>query len=153
MIKDLLKKELIFSEINVPSQMKNEALKVITTLCKDYTDLDSDVLYNSFTQREALDSTGFGGGIALPHAKLDNLKQAFILIARFAQEIEWEAIDDEPVRVAIALVMPNNDEDNLHLQVISKFARKLMNEEFTNNLCNEKDSEVLYQYIIETMEE
>lgn len=61
-------------------------------------------------------------------------------------------MDDEPVKVAIALVMPATDEGNIHLKIISKFARKLMDDDFVEVLLNESDKEKLYKYIISEME-
>lgn len=152
MIKDLLKKELIFDGIKVNGGNKKEALKVISELVVNSSDVSVQELLNGFLKREEESSTGFGGYVAIPHTKLEGVKNPFIAIVRFENDIEWESLDDEPVRVALALVMPATDEDNIHLQVISKFARKLMDDDFVEVLLNEKDKENLYSFIIDEME-
>lgn len=152
MIKDLLKKELIFDGIKVNGGNKEEALKVISELVVNSSDVSVQELLNGFLKREEESSTGFGGYVAIPHTKLEGVKNPFIAIVRFENDIEWESLDDEPVRVALALVMPATDEDNIHLQVISKFARKLMDDDFVEVLLNEKDKENLYSFIIDEME-
>ena len=152
MIKDLLKKELIFDGIKVNSGNKEEALKVISELVVNSSDVSVQELLNGFLKREEESSTGFGGYVAIPHTKLEGVKNPFIAIVRFENDIEWESLDDEPVRVALALVMPSTDEENIHLQVISKFARKLMDDDFVEVLLNEKDKENLYSFITDEME-
>jgi fructose-specific phosphotransferase system IIA component len=152
MIKDLLKKELIFDGIKVNGGNKEEALKVISELVVNSSDVSVQELLNGFLKREEESSTGFGGYVAIPHTKLEGVKNPFIAIVRFENDIEWESLDDEPVRVALALVMPSTDKENIHLQVISKFARKLMDDDFVEVLLNEKDKENLYSFIIDEME-
>jgi fructose-specific phosphotransferase system IIA component len=151
MVKDLLKEELIFNKIVVTSKTKSEAINIISMLCAEKENIDENKLRDKFMEREALSTTGFGEHIAIPHAKIDGLKAPFISIIRFQDGIEWEALDDEVVKVAIALVMPNNDESNLHLKIISKFARKLMNGSFVENLLKDNSSSELYKYIIDEM--
>ncbi|RDU23838.1 PTS sugar transporter subunit IIA [Anaerosacchariphilus polymeriproducens] len=148
MLKDMLKPEFVFTNVDVEGNEKSQAMKKISILCSEHSDIDTDELFSAFIAREEMDSTGFGSGVAIPHAKIKGLTSPMVAVIKFKQEIDWEAIDDQPVKVAIALVMPNSDEDNTHLQVISRFARLLVNDEFVNNLKGSTDSEELYNFII-----
>lgn len=151
MVKDLLKEELIFNKVVVPSKTKNEAINIISKLCSEQRNIDEKELRDKFLEREELSTTGFGDHVAIPHAKIDGLKEPFISIIRFEGGIPWESLDDEDVKVAIALVMPDNDDANLHLKIIGKFARKLMKEGFIDNLLKDNSSAELYKYIIDEM--
>lgn len=152
MIRDLLRKELIITNIEVSTRTKEEAINIISRKCAHYSGLDERVLSESFLQREALDSTGFGNSVAIPHAKLTDLKDAFIGIFKFTEGVEWEALDDEPVQVAIALVMPNGEGNDTHIKVISNFSRKLMDDDFIEELVKEDDIDKLYDFVIAEME-
>ena len=152
MIKDLLKKELIVMNLEVASTEKETALKAVSKACSAYSGLDEAKLCEMFLEREALDSTGFGNHVAIPHAKIMGLKEAFIGIFKFSQSVEWEAIDDEPVKVAIALVMPGEAENNTHIQVLSKFSRKLMDDDFIENLLEEENADRMYDFVLTEME-
>lgn len=145
MLQDMLKPEFVFTDVQIESREKNQALKKISELCAEKSELEVKELLSAFIAREEMDSTGFGNGVAIPHAKIKKLDAPMVAVIRFKQEIEWEAIDDEPVKVAIALVMPDDDKDNTHLQVISRFARLLVNHEFVSRL---KDSKDLYHFIV-----
>ncbi|TGJ75577.1 PTS sugar transporter subunit IIA [Caproiciproducens galactitolivorans] len=153
MIKDLLKMETIFLDIEVPGQKKKSALKLLSEKCADYSGIEERTLFKAFEQREKIDSTGFGGGIAIPHAKLDKLEKPFIAIMRFKEPIDWKSIDGQPVKLVIALVMPKNDKNNTHLKVISSLSRKLANEEFIQEITAKENRGELYKFIIEKMEE
>lgn len=53
----------------------------------------TDTFYEQLCLREKEASTGFGNGIAIPHARHICVKQAGIIIARCKNEIEWDSMD------------------------------------------------------------
>ena len=57
-------------------------------------------------KREDLGSTGIGGGVAIPHARLPDLQRPFGLFARLKQPIEFDAIDGQPVDIVFVLLLP-----------------------------------------------
>lgn len=151
MIKNLLKKELIVTHLEGGVE-KATALQAISKICSEYSGLDERQLCEKFLEREAMDSTGFGNHVAIPHAKIEGLKAPFIGIFKMAQDVEWEALDDEPVRTAIVLVMPGESADTTHIQVLSKFSRKLMDDDFIEVLLTETNEEALYNFVLSEME-
>jgi mannitol/fructose-specific phosphotransferase system IIA component (Ntr-type) len=154
MIKELLKPETLFFHTVVSGKEKKDAVRTVSKLCAQYGNLSEELLYRSFMDREQIESTGFGGEVAIPHAKLENLAHPFIAIVRFEVPVEWESMDDLPVKAAIALVMPAaNKGDTTHLEVLAQFSRKLVNQAFLDKLVNEQDPSELYRYIIGEMGE
>ena len=55
--------------------------------------LDPAVIADAIAERERLGSTGFGGGVAIPHGKLDGLDRVYALFARLAEPVDYKAID------------------------------------------------------------
>lgn len=153
MLRTMLKPENVFLNVETKGTSKEEALETISRLCEASSGVPAKELTEAYLKREELDSTGFGGGIAIPHAKIKGLKNPMVAIVKFANPMEWDAIDDEPVKTAIALIMPDGDGDNTHLQIISKFSRKLVHAEFVSTLLEETDSVKLYNFIMKEMEE
>ena len=84
--------------------------------------------------REAVGVTGFGFGFGVPHCKSDAMKTNSIGIARFGNPFSWNPKEDEPVRMIIMLAMRQSGSGNLHMQIFSKLARKLMHEDFRSHL-------------------
>jgi fructose-specific phosphotransferase system IIA component len=89
--------------------------------------------------REAVYSTGLGHGFAIPHCKTDAIAANSIGVARLARPIDWGALDGEPVSCVILLAMRATDQDNAHMKVFSKLARRLMHDEFRERMLNAKD--------------
>lgn len=153
MIDKILKKENIFIDAVPDKPVKDSAIELISRLCSDAAGVPWKPLKRAFMEREAMDSTGFGEQLAIPHAKVKGLKNPMAAVIRFRDGVDWKSVDGIDVKVAIALIMPEGDKDNLHLMVLSKFARKLVHPEFMERLIAEKDPEALYSYIIKEMEE
>lgn len=91
-------------------------------------------VYDGFMEREAMGPTGIGEGIAVPHAKTDSIGEVSVLIFKSEVPVTWESFDDGPVYLAIGLLVPKENPDNIHLQILSTVTRKLVNEEFKKNL-------------------
>ena len=89
--------------------------------------------------REEVYATGMGHGFAVPHCKSDAVHAASIAVLRLAQPVEWGSLDNQPVRMAILLALPENAAKQ-HLQVFARLARKLMNEDFRNQLLGAPDA-------------
>ena len=132
----------------VTTNKKADALKAMAKLLASKRDLDAEELAARFADREAESSTGFGNSVAIPHAKISGLQTPFIGVATFSEPVEWESLDDAPVSIAIGLVMPLDDPDQTHLKVLSKLARKLMDDEFIASLhAATHDAEALQQLV------
>lgn len=96
---------------------------------------DAAAVAADYRAREAEATTGFGGGVAIPHSKTDNVTDATLLFARLSQPVEWHALDDAPVSTVISILAPTTGAD-VHLQLLAKLARRLMHADFVEVLKN-----------------
>lgn len=94
-----------------------------------------------YQEREQEASTGFGGGIAIPHAKTSDVSEATVLFARLATPVEWHAIDDEPVDTVISLLVPFGANSE-HLKLLSSLSRQLVHADFVQMLKTATDDEI-----------
>lgn len=124
---------IVFTDVDVAAD-KKDALGTMAHLLADAQNLDVAELHAGFMTREAESSTGFGNSVAIPHAKVKGLDQPFVGTVTFNTPVEWDALDGQPVDIAIGLVMPADDPDQVHLKVLSKLARKLMDDDFIAEL-------------------
>ena len=147
----IVKREMIFDNIKVESKEKTEAIRIISHLCARQNMAYELKLIDAFRKRENLDSTGFGGGIAMPHARIRGLSDPVFAVVRFAWPVEWEAIDGRPVDLAVVAITPAEPENNSHLPTLALLARKLMNEEFVYNLKHCTNRNQLYYYMLREM--
>ena len=74
------------------------------------------------TEREALGSTGFGQGVAIPHGKIQGLSRIYCLFARLSEPIDYKAIDGKPVDLVFLLLSPP-DAGAEHLKALAAISR------------------------------
>jgi len=80
----------------------------------------------ALADRERLGSTGVGSEVALPHADVPGLARALTLFARPARPVEWDAIDDRPVGLIVAVLSPPLAEraPSTHLARLARLLRR-----------------------------
>ena len=91
-------------------------------------------------------------GFAIPHARSNHVKKAAILYLRTDEAIEWGTMDDKKVNYLFSLLVPEQNEGNLHLQMISKLATCLLEDEFKNTVKSATNKLELKDYILKNME-
>src|SRR5687767_7297613 len=83
--------------IDLPAGNKRQLLNQLAQIAGARLSLDPSAIADSVAERERLGSTGFGGGVAIPHGKLDGLDRVYALVTRLAAPIDYKAIDGAPV--------------------------------------------------------
>jgi PTS system nitrogen regulatory IIA component len=95
--------------------------------------LSETEIFNGLITRERLGSTGLGHGVAIPHGRFSDLNQTIAILVRFAQPVDYDAIDGEPVDLVVALMVPERSTDE-HLQLLAALAEMFSNERMRNSL-------------------
>jgi nitrogen PTS system EIIA component len=85
---------------------KRQVLPELARRAANSLDLPADTITAEILKREELGSTGTGGGIAIPHARIQSLIKPFGLLARLKQPIDFGAIDGQPVDLIFLLLLP-----------------------------------------------
>lgn len=133
-IRDLLAAESI--NLNGTPAGKTEALnQCIDLMAKSGKIADVEKYRKGVFAREEEGTTGIGMGIAIPHCKSDAVTKAGLAAMVVKDGVDFESLDGTPAKIIFLIAAPNT-EDNVHLQVLSKFSVMLMDEQFTNSLIN-----------------
>ena len=121
--------------LNQQATTKEEALRTISDAAARLGIADdADAVYAAFLAREEIDKTGMVDGFAVPHCKTDAVKSAAVIIFKNAQSVEWPSLDDKPVDIAMALLIPDSEAGTTHLRLLSKAAMLLMDDNFKSKL-------------------
>ncbi len=97
--------------------------------------------------REKLGSTGIGKGVAIPHGRLDGIEQTVAIIVTNREAINFDAIDNRPVDIFVALLVPGNQCEQ-HLKTLAKIADKLKDKQLCKQLRSVTSDEELYQLMV-----
>lgn len=143
----LIDSSKVFIENDFPT--KDDVLKFIADKASKLGVADSsDGLLADLRQREVEISTGLEDGFAIPHAKSSHVIYPSVLFIRSKTPIFWESFDDKDVTNILALLVPAENKDNLHLKMLSKLAVSLMDADFKSRLCNSDSKEYIAERIL-----
>ena len=127
--------------LNQQATTKEEALRTISdAAARIGVADDADAVYAAFLAREEIDKTGMVDGFAVPHCKTDAVKSAALINFKNAQPVEWPSLDDKPVDIAMALLIPDSEAGTTHLRLLSKAAMLLMDDNFKSKLRESNDA-------------
>ena len=110
-------------------------------------DLPADKIMAELLKREELGSTGTGGGIAIPHARLQSLTKPFGLLARLKEPIDFGAIDGQSVDMIFLLLLPMAAKAD-PFGALASVARTLRTPEALVNLRRAQNASEVYSAIV-----
>jgi PTS system nitrogen regulatory IIA component len=108
--------------VDLAAGNKRQLLNQLAQIAAARLSLDPSMIADSIAERERLGSTGFGGGVAIPHGKLDKLDRVYALVTRLAMPIDYKAVDGQPVDLVFLLLSPP-DAGAEHLKSLAAVSR------------------------------
>lgn len=112
---------------------KRQALHAVAEAAAQALGLDADRVFEALLEREALGSTGLGAGVAVPHARVAGLDRVSAVLVRLDAPVAYEAVDDRPVDLLLALFAPPRDGAE-HLRALAAVSRALRSPELREQL-------------------
>ncbi|MBT0725830.1 PTS IIA-like nitrogen regulatory protein PtsN [Rosenbergiella australiborealis] len=133
---------------NIDCQSKKRALEIISEIAASQLNLPHQLIFETILNREKMGSTGIGGGIAIPHGKLeqDTLRSVGVFI-KLQHPIAFDAIDNQPVDLLFALLVPAG-QSKIHRHTLSLIAKRLSNKAICRQLRQAESDDVLYQILM-----
>jgi PTS system nitrogen regulatory IIA component len=110
--------------------------------------LNANLVSQELLKREELGSTGMGGGVAIPHARIPGLATPFGILARLRKPIGFDAVDGHPVDLVFLLLLPAISSGD-PLKVLATVARKLRDARALGALRRAEDGAGLYKVMAE----
>ena len=147
-ITELLKKESI--ELGVKVSDKEEAIDRLVSLMDAGGRLKDTAGYKEgILAREALGSTAIGEGIAIPHAKVEAVKEPGLAAMVVPEGVDYDAFDGSLANLLFMIAAPAEGAD-VHLEALSRLSTLLMNPGFKEGLIGAADKDEFLRIIDET---
>ena len=120
-LRDMLDESTV--KVGLESLDKEECIEEMTDLLvRAGRVTDRAQILSAVRTREAEGSTGIGSGVAVPHGKCDGLANTVLAVGTSRQGIEFDAVDDKPVKV-VFLIAASASEPGKHLQMLAEVVR------------------------------
>ena len=144
-ITDLLSKESVL--LNVDVKDKDACLVKLVDLMDASGKISDKKLYlDAVHEREEEGTTGVGNGIAIPHGRCSGVKEPGLAAMTINGGVEYNALDSKPVDLAFLIAAPEGS-GSVHLEILSKLATMLMDENFVADLKKAKTVEEFLKVI------
>lgn len=150
-----LEKAMLLSELLKPNQVivnpidhldKRAALMTLANALAKAGTSSSEEVMRVLQEREDLQSTGVGEGVAIPHGALPGLDSQCGALLILPHGVDFDAVDDEKVKILFAVIGPKRTSGE-HLKTLARISRLLRSESFRNRLLSSRDGDQAYELI------
>lgn len=127
---------------------------ILTRLAEHFAqvyDLNHEVVLRRIQEREALGSTGFGRGVAIPHARIPDLHRPVAVFLRLDAPVDFEAADGMPVDLVFGLLSPETS-GAAHLHALAAISRMMRDERMHKALVDAPGPEALYSLLSDVID-
>ena len=144
-IMDILVTGAVIPELGVAT--KREVLaEMASALAKVEPQVEADRLLEVLLERETLQSTGIGEGVAIPHGKMPGLDRLVATFARSSEGVDFESIDGQMTHHFFLLVVPEHS-GGQYLKALARISRFFRDPNFRQQLSDAKALEDLLRTI------
>lgn len=129
---------------------KPAALRQIASLAKHSPLLNAvseHAILEALEAREALGSTGFNDGIALPHCRIPGLTQFVVGVMSAPNGVDFKSLDGRKTTLFAFMIGPEGDPED-HLRILNAISDTLMIEGAVNTMVDAPNDEALYRTFV-----
>ena len=129
--------------LSVKAKNKRQLLQELSQLATTITNVSERTIFDILLERENLGSTGFGGGVAIPHGRLAELNKVHGFFIKLATTLDYNSIDGKPVDMIFLLLSPESNGAD-HLTALAHISRLLKDNSMVSKLREATDKEEIY---------
>lgn len=138
-IMDILIRDAVILDLGVRGK-RDVLAEMAAALAKVEPQIEADRLLEVLEEREALQSTGIGEGVAIPHGKLAGLDRLVASFARSREGIDFDSIDGQPTHHFFLLVVPEHS-GGQYLKALARISRFFRDSDFRQKLADAESLE------------
>lgn len=147
-VSDLISQDAILPALKAKD--KKHALTLLSEVASKRTGVSARDIFDKLLQRERLGSTGMGRGIAIPHLRMDGLKEITCVFARLDQPILFDSLDGEPVDLVFMLLTPEHAGAD-HLKALARISRLMRDSATAQKLRAARDRASLHAVLAQSL--
>lgn len=122
---------------------KPAILQTLAALFAQAYDLDAGLVLDYLDEREKLGSTGFGRGVAIPHARIPGIQRPVTALLKLRHPAQFNAADGLPVDLVFGLLSPEHS-GAAHLHALASISRLMRDEDVRDALTDAPSEEAMY---------
>lgn len=132
--------------LNVDAPSRKRAFEELAHLFEKNAGIPHREAFDALNARERLGCTALGGGVAIPHGRIQGLDKIVVAILRTKTPVVFDTPDNRRARLFFGILIPANDEEH-YLPVLSTVAALLKDRDVKDKLLNETEPVAICQTI------
>lgn len=140
-ISDILSENMVLA--HVEAENKRGLLEKLSGFVAEKENLDKNLIFEAILERENLGSTGYGDGVAFPHARINGLNKVIAVFARLNKGVDYDSLDNHPVDLIGFLLSPEKSGED-HLQSLAVMSRVLKDVDTCRKIREAKTAHEIY---------
>lgn len=140
-ISDILSENMVLA--HVEAENKRGLLEKLSGFVAEKENLDKNLIFEAILERENLGSTGYGDGVAFPHARINGLNKVIAVFARLNKGVDYDSLDNHPVDLIGFLLSPEKSGED-HLQSLAVMSRVLKDADTCRKIREVKTAHEIY---------
>ncbi len=143
-VASLLTIDGISLDVDAPSRKR--AFEELSLLFEKTAGIPHREAFDALNARERLGCTALGGGVAIPHGRIQDLDRILVAILRTKTPVVFDTPDNRRARVFFSILIPDNDEEH-YLPVLATVAGLLKDRRVKDALLNESEPVKICQIV------
>src|SRR3954453_3420645 len=125
---------------------KDKAIALLASMFGEHDGVTPEEIERVLLEREQLQSTGIGEGVAIPHGALPQLREQVAALLIVPDGVELQAIDDAKVSILFGVIGPKRATGE-HLKTLARVSRLLRSKEFRSRLVHAPSASSVFELI------
>ncbi len=146
LLSELLSPERVL--LPMPADDRHTAIAVLTRRLADLADAQYDQVVEAVLDRESVQSTGIGFGVAIPHGRCAAVRELSMVAGVSPAPVPFDAIDGDPVRLFFLIVGPEGSA-GLHVKILSRIARLVRRDSVRQQLLEAATADEFYNVLLD----
>jgi nitrogen PTS system EIIA component len=127
---------------------RQSAIATLTRMLAGLAGAGHDEVLDAVMERESVQSTGIGFGVAIPHGRCGAVRELTMVAGVSAEPVPFDSIDGEPVRLFFLIVGPESSA-GLHVKILSRIARLVRRDTVRQQLLEADSADAFYNVILD----
>ena len=132
----------------LPAGDRQTAIAMLTRRLADLADAGYDEVLEAVLERESVQSTGIGFGVAIPHGRCAAVRELAMVAGVSPSPVPFDAIDGDPVRLFFLIVGPEASA-GLHVKILSRIARLVRRDPVRQQLLEASTADAFYNVLLD----
>jgi fructose PTS system EIIBC or EIIC component len=140
--------DLDLIDLDLEGSTRNEVIEeMINKLDYSGTLSSKGEFKQAIISREKESTTGIGMNIAIPHGKSESVKTPRVVFGLKRDGVDWNSLDGSAAKLIFMIAVPKHNEGNEHLKILQMLSRKLMDENYREQLLAVQTKEEAYKLL------